>query len=225
VTQSKGTAEGVGLDSALNATNPLSKNFFTPGKTRSPAEIADATPANIPEPTGDFVMKNPGFKDKDAFIKAHRRTARFLPKKRPVDDTVAAPKPEGPGKKVIVGPSETPAEKIARLAKAKRAMRPVKRRNIGPIEEPDTPKMGTPAMLAKKLSDRAKKARESVSDFDKAVENTPKKATIFDSAATRARLGVPEERSNTPQYLATASTVKKGGKGRRSNRFKTGRRV
>lgn len=227
VTQSRGTAEGVGLDSALNATNPLSKNFFTPGKTRSPAEIADAAPANIPEPTGDFVMNNPGFKDKDAFIKAHRRTARHIPKPktRPVDDTVAAPKPEGPGKKVIVGPSETPAEKIARLAKAKKALRPVKRRNIGPIEEPDTPKMGAPAMLAKKLSDRAKKARESVSDFDKAVENTPKKATIFDSPATRARLGIPEERSTEPQYLATASTVKKGGKGRRSNRFKTGRRV
>ena len=227
VTQSRGTAEGVGLDSALNAANPMSKNFFTPGKTRSPAEIADAAPANIPEPTGDFVMNNPGFKDKDAFIKAHRRTARHVPKPktRPVDDTVAAPKPEGPAKKVIVGPSETPAEKIARLAKAKKALRPVKRRNIGPIEEPDTPKMGAPAMLAKKLSDRAKKARESVSDFDKAVENTPKKATIFDSPATRARLGIPEERSTEPQYLATASTVKKAGKGRRSNRFKTGRRV
>jgi hypothetical protein len=227
VTQSRGTAEGVGLDSALNAANPMSKNFFTPGKTRSPAEIADAAPANIPEPTGDFVMNNPGFKDKDAFIKAHRRTARHVPKPktRPVDDTVAAPKPEGPAKKVIVGPSETPAEKIARLAKAKKALRPVKKRNIGPIEEPDTPKMGAPAMLAKKLSDRAKKARESVSDFDKAVENTPKKATIFDSPATRARLGIPEERSTEPQYLATASTVKKAGKGRRSNRFKTGRRV
>ena len=227
VTQSRGTAEGVGLDSALNAANPMSKNFFTPGKTRSPAEIADAAPANIPEPSGDFVMNNPGFKDKDAFIKAHRRTARHVPKPktRPVDDTVAAPKPEGPAKKVIVGPSETPAEKIARLAKAKKALRPVKRRNIGPIEEPDTPKMGAPAMLAKKLSDRAKKARESVADFDKAVENTPKKATIFDSPATRARLGIPEERSNEPQYLATASTVKKAGKGRRSNRFKTGRRV
>jgi len=143
-----------------------------------------------------------------------------LPK--PVDE-IAQRKPSTPGFKEIGGPSETPAQKIARLAKAHK--KTPKRRDIGPIEEPDTPSLARTASLANRLKRASMRAKDSLGDFDKAVENTPKKATIFDSPAIRGSYGIPETRPAEPTYLATAKTVpRKGGKKRR-HRLKTGRQV
>jgi hypothetical protein len=143
-----------------------------------------------------------------------------LPK--PVDE-IAQRKPSTPGFKEIGGPSETPAQKIARLAKAHK--KTPKRRDIGPIEEPDTPSLARTASLANRLKRASIRAKDSLGDFDKAVENTPKKATIFDSPAIRGSYGIPETRPAEPTYLATAKTVpRKGGKKRR-HRLKTGRQV
>lgn len=143
-----------------------------------------------------------------------------LPK--PVDE-IAQRKPSTPGFKEIGGPGETPAQKIARLAKAHK--KTPKRRNIGPIEEPDTPSLARTASLANRLKRASIRAKDSLGDFDKAVENTPKKATIFDSPAIRGSYGIPETRPAEPTYLATAKTVpRKGGKKRR-HRLKTGRQV
>lgn len=215
---------------------------------RTPTQIANAPPT-LPEPTGEFVMTNPGYKSKADFAAMQRKTRRnpIKPASKIADapapapspaamiDEIAQRKPKGPGKKVIKGPEETQLQRIAALARAHKKTpkkrdigpieTPVRKRNIGPIEEPDTPKLAATATLAKKLSDRAKKARESVQDFDKAVENTPKKATIFDSPAIRGSYGIPETRPAEPTYLATAKTVpRKGGKKRR-HRLKTGRQV
>jgi hypothetical protein len=216
---------------------------------RTPTQIADIAPTTLPEPTGEFVMTNPGYKSKADFAAMQRKTRRnpIKPASKIADapapapspaamiDEIAQRKPKGPGKKVIKGPEETQLQRIAALARAHKKTpkkrdigpieTPVRKRNIGPIEEPDTPKLAATATLAKKLSDRAKKARESVQDFDKAVENTPKKATIFDSPAIRGSYGIPETRPAEPTYLATAKTVpRKGGKKRR-HRLKTGRQV
>jgi hypothetical protein len=138
---------------------------------------------------------------------------------KPIDE-IAQRKPRGPGKKVIKGPEESNTQRIAALARAHK--KTPKKRNIGPIEEPELAKTASFANRLKRASTRAK---DSLGDFDKAVENTPKKATIFDSSATRANYGISETRDNNPQYLATAKTVpRKGGKKRR-HRLKTGRQV
>ena len=224
-------------------TNPGYKNksaFINAHKTRrnpiKPAnKIADApAPAASPASVIDSAGPSEFVPDADELLRRRRAERNRLAQPagtglfdlgntpRPIDE-IAQRKPRGPGKKVIKGPEESNTQRIAALARAHK--KTPKRRNIGPIEEPDTPKLAATATLAKKLSDRAKKARESVQDFDKAVENTPKKATIFDSPATRANYGISEARSTEPQYLATAKTVpRKGGKKRR-HRLKTGRQV
>ena len=224
-------------------TNPGYKNksaFINAHKTRrnpiKPAnKIADApAPAASPASVIDSAGPSEFVPDADELLRRRRAERNRLAQPagtglfdlgnnpKPLDE-IAQRKPSTPGFKEIGSPSETPAQKIARLANARK--RTPKRRNIGPIEEPDTPKMASTATLAKRLSDRAKKARESVSDFDKAVENTPRKATIFDSPAIRGNYGIPEARSSEPEYVATAKTIPRKGGRKRRHRLKTGRQV
>jgi len=262
---------------------PKSPSPAAPTETRTPEQIADIAPTTIPEPSGDFEMTNPLFKDKNDFITRHRamtqrtKQARTTTRRNPIktaDKIAAAPappastaaviepdadellrrrraernrlaqpagtglfdlgnnpkpldeiaqrKPSTPGFKEIGGPSETPAQKIARLANARK--RTPKRRNIGPIED-DTPALAKTASFANRLKRASTRAKDSVSDFDKAIQNTPKKATIFDSPAARANYGISETRSSTPEYLATAKTVPRIAGRRRRHRLKTGRQV
>jgi hypothetical protein len=270
--------------SVKNAKLPSSPPVVSDKDTRTPEQLADIAPTTLPEPSGDFEMTNPLFKDKKDFLtrqramtqrtKQSRTTTRRNPIKsadkiaaapappestaaviepdadellrrrraernrlaqpagtglfdlgntpKPIDE-IAQRKPSTPGFKEIGGPSETPAEKFARLARARK--KTPKRRNIGPVEEPDTPGLARTASIANRLKQASTRAKDSLGDFDKAVRNTPKKATIFDSPATRANYGITETRNTNPEYVATAKTVpRKGGKKRR-HRLKTGRQV
>ena len=259
----------------------------TPGlKTRTPAQVADTpapkgtpaamgniSPVNLPEPSGDFTMVNPGYSSKQAFIDRHK-TQRKVPgskirtpaqvaqtpaspgtpaatadipgpsaeellrmnraesfrRKSPAGtglfdlrtpagtiDDIAQRKPKLPGRVAIAEPNESNTQRIARLARAKKAAAPVKRRKIM-MEEPDeeeapkSPSLARSASIANRLKQASTRAKESVVDFDKAVDNTPTSdpadpTKIFGSQAMRQRYGI------------------EGGKRKRKNRLKTGRKV
>jgi hypothetical protein len=79
-------------------------------------------------------------------------------------------------------------------------------------DEEDTPSLARTASIANRLKRASTRAKESVADFDKAVENTPTSnpadpTKIFGSRAMRQRYGI------------------EGGKRKRKNRLKTGRKV
>ena len=224
-------------------TNPGYKNksaFINAHKTRrnpiKPAsKIADApAPAASPASVIDSAGPSEFVPDADELLRRRRAERNRLAQPagtglfdlgntpRPIDE-IAQRKPRGPGKKAIKGPEESNTQRIAALARAHK--KTPKRRNIGPIEEPDTPALAKTASFATRLKRASTRAKDSLGDFDKAVQNTPKKATIFDSPAARANYGISETRDDKPQYLATAKTVpRKGGKKRR-HRLKTGRQV
>ena len=205
-----------------NPIKPASKIADAPAPAASTADVIDSAGPSEFVPDADELLRRRRAERNRLAQPAGTGLFDLGNTPRPIDE-IAQRKPRGPGKKQFKEPVDTQSKRIAELARAHK--KTPKRRNIGPIEEPDTPKLAATATLAKKLSDRAKKARESVNDFDKAVENTPKKATIFDSPAIRGSYGIPETRPAEPTYLATAKTVpRKGGKKRR-HRLKTGRQV
>lgn len=205
-----------------NPIKPASKIADAPPPAASTADVIDSAGPSEFVPDADELLRRRRAERNRLAQPAGTGLFDLGNTPRPIDE-IAQRKPRGPGKKQFKEPVDTQSKRIAELARAHK--KTPKRRNIGPIEEPDTPKLAATATLAKKLSDRAKKARESVNDFDKAVENTPKKATIFDSPAIRGSYGIPETRPAEPTYLATAKTVpRKGGKKRR-HRLKTGRQV
>jgi len=238
----------------------------------TPASMGDISPVNIPEPSSDFKMVNPGYSSEQDFIN-RRKTLRspglkirtptqiaqtpvtpgtpaqianipvpdadeLLRRQRaernrlaqpagtglfdlgnrpgPIDD-IAQRKPKGPGRVTIAGPGESNVQKIARLAREKKAVAPPpvpRRRKIAMEEsdEEDTPSLARTASIANRLKRASTRAKESVADFDKAVENTPTSnpadpTKIFGSRAMRQRYGI------------------EGGKRKRKNRLKTGRKV
>jgi hypothetical protein len=238
----------------------------------TPAAMSNISPVNLPEPSGDFTMTNPGYSSKQDFIN-RRKTQRnptlkiktptqiaqtpatpgtpaqianipapdadeLLRRQRaernrvaqpagtglfdlgnrpgPIDD-IAQRKPKGPGRVTIAGPGESNVQKIARLAREKKAVAPPpvpRRRKIAMEEsdEEDTPSLARTASIANRLKRASTRAKESVADFDKAVENTPTSnpadpTKIFGSRAMRQRYGI------------------EGGKRKRKNRLKTGRKV
>jgi hypothetical protein len=242
-----------------------------PAPAGTPAAMGNIAPVNLPEPSGDFTMTNPGYSSKQDFINRRKtqRNPRPTPKIRtpaqvaqtpttpgtpaeianmptpdveellrrqraernriaqpagtglfdlgntpgPIDD-IAQRKPKGPGRVAITGPGESNAQKIERLAKAKKAVTPVKRRKImvESEDEAETPSLARTASIANRLKRASTRAKESVTDFDKAVENTPTSdaadpTRIFGSRAMRQRYGI------------------EGGKRKRKNRLKTGRKV
>ena len=215
-------------------TNPGYKNksaFINAHKTRrNPIKTADKIAAAPAPPASTAAVIEP---DADELLRRRRAERNRLAQPagtglfdlgnnpKPLDE-IAQRKPSTPGFKEIGGPSETPAQKIARLANARK--RTPKRRNIGPIED-DTPALAKTASFANRLKRASTRAKDSVSDFDKAIQNTPKKATIFDSPATRANYGISETRSSKPEYIATAKTVPRKGGRKRRHRLKTGRQV
>jgi len=224
-------------------TNPGYKNksaFINAHKTRrnpiKPAnKIADApAPAASPASVIDSAGPSEFVPDADELLRRRRAERNRLAQPagtglfdlgnnpKPLDE-IAQRKPSTPGLKEIGGPSETPAQKIARLANARK--RTPKRRNIGPIEEPDTPALAKTASFANRLKRASTRAKDSVSDFDKAIQNTPRKATIFDSPAIRGNYGISEARSSEPEYVATAKTIPRKGGRKRRHRLKTGRQV
>jgi hypothetical protein len=158
--------------------------------------MGNIAPVNLPEPSGDFTMKNPGYSSKQAFIDRHktqraprpglkirtpaqvaqtpaspgtpaatadipgpsaeellrRNRAESFRRKSPAGtglfdlrtpagtiDDIAQRKPKLPGRVAIAEPEESNTQRIARLARAKKASSPApapKRRKIM-MEEPD----------------------------------------------------------------------------------------
>ena len=207
----------------------------TPAPSGTPAAMGNIAPVNIPEPSGDFSTANPGYSSKQAFIDRHKTQRRPRPgpairtptevaaapgpdaaelfrrqraesfrrkspagtglfdlrtKPGPIDD-IAQRKPKLPGRVAIAGPEESNTQRIARLARAKKASKPApKKRNIGPIEEPD-------------------------------------EETSEERIERRAReTALPRPGTNLKtQYMAQTGSVVRGGKKKRKNRMKTGRKV
>jgi hypothetical protein len=79
-------------------------------------------------------------------------------------------------------------------------------------DEAETPSLARTASIANRLKRASTRAKESLGDFDRAVETTPTSdpadpTKIFGSRAMRQRYGID------------------GGKRKRKNRLKTGRKV
>jgi hypothetical protein len=199
--------------------------------------MGNIAPVNLPEPSGDFTMTNPKYSSKQAFIDRHKTQRKppggltlrtpvqiaatpkpgpvdeiaqrkppggltlrtpvqiaATPKPRPVDE-IAQRKPKGPGRTAITGPEESSAQKIARLAKAKKAATPIRapRRRAISGEEPDEE---TPE---ERIERRAK-----------------------ETALPRFNGPVLQE---LKRQVDTIDKRGYGGKRKRKNRLKTGRKV
>ena len=205
-----------------NPIKPASKIADAPAPAASTADVIDSAGPSEFVPDADELLRRRRAERNRLAQPAGTGLFDLGNTPRPIDE-IAQRKPRGPGKKAIKGPEESNTQRIAALARAHK--KTPKRRNIGPIEEPDTPALAKTASFATRLKRASTRAKDSLGDFDKAVQNTPKKATIFDSPAARANYGISETRDDKPQYLATAKTVpRKGGKKRR-HRLKTGRQV
>jgi hypothetical protein len=117
------------------------KNAKLPGSppvvsdtTRTPEQIADVSPTNIPEPSGDFAMTNPLFKDKKDFLTRQRemtqrskKTSRGSTQRNPIksaDKIADAPVPTSSTADTIdsAGPSEfvPDADELLRRRRAER---------------------------------------------------------------------------------------------------------
>ena len=191
-----GIGPGGPLPAQRNALRSPTQVAQAPATTGTPAQVADAPASNIPEPSGDFSVTNPGYSSKQAFIDRHktqraprpglkirtpvqvantpapagtpaatadipgpsaeellrRNRAESFRRKSPAGtglfdlrtpagtiDDIAQRKPKGPGRVAITEPEESNAQKIARLARAKKASSPApapRRRKIM-MEEPD----------------------------------------------------------------------------------------
>ena len=206
----------------------------TPAPKGTPAAMGNIAPVNLPEPSGDFAMKNPGYSSKQAFIDRHKtqRAPRPGPKIRTPAEVAAAPgpdaaelfrrqraesfrrkspagtglfdlrtpagpvdeiaqrKPKLPGRVAIAGPEESNTQRIARLARAKKASKPAPKKRVIAVEEPD--------------------------------EETPEER--IERRAKETALPRPGTNLKT-QYMAQTGSVVRGGKKKRKNRMKTGRKV
>ena len=223
----------------------------TAAPTGTPAAMSNISPVNIPEPTGDFTMSNPGYSSKQAFIDRHktqrkvpgskirtpaqvaqtpaspgtpaatadipgpsaeellrRERAESFRRKSPAGtglfdlrtpagpvDEIAQRKPKLPGRTTIAEPGESNTQRIARLARAKKAAAPVKRRKIA-MEEPDEEE--TPEERI------ARRARET------ALPSPPYNGPVLQELKRRGDM------VDQKGY---------GGKRKRKNRVKTGRKV
>jgi len=163
-----------------------------PAPTGTPAAMSNISPVNLPEPSGDFTMTNPGYSSKQDFINRRKTLRNPAPKIKtptqiaqtpatpgtpaqianipapdadellrrqraernrvaqpagtglfdlgnrpgPIDD-IAQRKPKGPGRVAIAEPNESNTQRIARLARAKKAAAPALKRRKIMMEEPD----------------------------------------------------------------------------------------
>lgn len=193
-------------------------------KIRTPAQVAQtpaspgtpAATADIPGPSAEELLR---MNRAESFRRKSPAGTGLFDLRTPAGtiDDIAQRKPKLPGRVAIAEPNESNTQRIARLARAKKAAAPVKRRKIM-MEEPDeeeapkSPSLARSASIANRLKQASTRAKESVVDFDKAVDNTPTSdpadpTKIFGSQAMRQRYGI------------------EGGKRKRKNRLKTGRKV
>jgi hypothetical protein len=163
-----------------------------------------------PAGTGLFDLRN----NTGSIDDIAKREPQSTPNTPGLIDDIAQRKPTPRKSSVISEPVESNVERIARLAKAKKAVTPVKRRKImvESEDEAETPSLARTASIANRLKRASTRAKESVGDFDRAVETTPTSdpadpTRIFGSRAMRQRYGI------------------EGGKRKRKNRLKTGRKV
>jgi hypothetical protein len=199
------------------------RNPLTP-KIKTPTQLAQtpATPgtpaevANIPTPDADELLRRQRAERNRLAQPAGTGLFDLGNTPGPIDD-IAQRKPTPRKPSVLSQPSESNTQRIARLARDKRAATPVRRRKImvESEDEAETPSLARTASIANRLKRASTRAKESVTDFDKAVENTPTSdpadpTRIFGSRAIRQRYG---------DFIPT------GGKRKRKNRLKTGRKV
>jgi hypothetical protein len=163
-----------------------------------------------PAGTGLFDLRN----NTGSIDDIAKREPQSTPNTPGVIDDIAQRKPTPRRPSVISEPGESNVQRIARLAKAKKAVTPVKRRKImvESEDEAETPSLARTASIANRLKRASTRAKESLGDFDRAVETTPTSdpadpTKIFGSRAMRQRYGID------------------GGKRKRKNRLKTGRKV
>jgi hypothetical protein len=193
-------------------------------KIKTPTQIAQTpttpgTPAgiaNIPAPDVEELLRRQRAERNRVAQPAGTGLFDLGNRPGPIDD-IAQRKPKLPGRVAIAEPEESNTQRIARLARAKKASSPapVARRRKLIAEESDeeeTPSLARTGSIANRLKRASTRAKESVADFDKAVENTPTSdpadpTKIFGSRAMRQRYGI------------------EGGKRKRKNRLKTGRKV
>lgn len=166
-----------------------------------------------PAGTGLFDLRN----NTGSIDDIAKREPQSTPNTPGVIDDIAQRKPTPRRPSVISEPGESNVQRIARLAKAKKAVTPVKRRKImvESEDEAETPSLARTASIANRLKRASTRAKESLGDFDRAVETTPTSdpadpTRLFGSRAIRQRYG---------DFVPT------GGKRKRKNRLKTGRKV
>jgi hypothetical protein len=212
----------------------------TAAPTGTPAAMSNISPVNLPEPSGDFTMTNPGYSSKQDFINRRKTLRNPAPKIKtpeqianipapdadellrrqraernrvaqpagtglfdlgnrpgPIDD-IAQRKPKGPGRATIAEPNESNTQRIARLARAKKAAAPapVARRRKIMMEEPDEEETAEERI--------ARRAKETA--LPRPLYNGP----VLQELKRRG------DRIDEKGY---------GGKRKRKNRLKTGRKV
>ena len=222
-----------------------------PAPTGTPAAMSNISPVNLPEPSGDFTMTNPGYSSKQDFINRRKTLRAPAPKIRtpaqvaqtpaspgtpaatadipgpsadellrrqraernrlaqpagtglfdlgnrpgPIDD-IAQRKPKGPGRVAIAEPNESNTQRIARLARAKKAAAPAPKRRKIMMEEPDEEETAE-----ERIARRAKETALSRPSYNGPVlQELKRRGDMVDQKGY-------------------------GGRRKRKNRLKTGRKV
>jgi hypothetical protein len=103
----------------------------TPATPGTPAQIA-----NIPAPDADELLRRQRAERNRVAQPAGTGLFDLGNRPGPIDD-IAQRKPKGPGRVAIAEPNESNTQRIARLARAKKAAAPAPKRRKIMIEEPD----------------------------------------------------------------------------------------
>ena len=184
----------------------------TPATPGTPAQIA-----NIPAPDADELLRRQRAERNRVAQPAGTGLFDLGNRPGPIDD-IAQRKPKGPGRVAIAEPNESNTQRIARLARAKKASRPEPKPNARKvIKEPEDGEESTEGE-----EEQAKEEAER-----KAKEETPE-----ERIARRAKeTALPRPSYNGPvlqELKRRGDRIDEkgyGGKRKRKNRMKTGRKV
>ena len=188
-------------------------------KIRTPAQVAQtpaspgtpAATADIPAPDADELLRRQRAERNRVAQPAGTGLFDLGNRPGPIDD-IAQRKPKGPPRAPMADPAESNTQRIARLARAKKASRPEPKPNARKIiEEPKDGEESTEGEAEQAKEEAARVAKEETSE--ERIERRAKETAL--------RPFMPNLKT---QYMAKTGAVVRGGK-KRKNRMKTGRKV
>jgi len=198
-----------------------------PAPAGTPAAMGNISPVNLPEPSGDFTMTNPGYSSKQDFINRRKtqRAPRPTPKIKTPEQIANIPAPD--------------ADELLRRQRAEKN-RVAQPAGTGLFDLGNTPRpIDDIAQRKPKLPGRATIAEPNESNTQRIARLArAKKASSPAPAPRRRKIAMeepdedeaPTSRADDPTRIFGSRAMRQrygieGGKRKRKNRLKTGRKV